>query len=78
MAAYRKRIAKFPLKLPRSPLDKLCTLYKELHLNVVAPPKRAQLRNSWISAPTWGLINRRAMLWRQGKLLKWMSRLLGW
>jgi hypothetical protein len=77
MAAYRKRIAKFPLKLPRGPLDKLCTLYEELRLDVVAPPKRAQPRNSWISAPTWGLIDRRAMLRRQGKLSKWMSRLLG-
>ena len=78
MATYRKRIAKFPLKLPHGPLDKLCTLYKELRLDVVAPPKRAQPRNSWISAPTWGLINRRAMLRRQGKLSKRMSRLLGW
>ena len=77
MVAYRKRVAKFPLKLPRGPLDELCTLYKELHLNVVAAPKRAQPRNSWISAPTWGLIDRKAMLRRQGKLSKRMSRLLG-
>ncbi len=77
MAAYQKRIAKSPLKVPRGPLDELCTLYKELCLDVVAPPKRAQLRNSWISAPTWGLINRRAMLRGQGKLSKRMSRLLG-
>ena len=77
MAAYRKRMAKFPLKLPRGPLDELCTLYEELCLDVVAPPKRAQPHNSWISAPTWVLIDRRAMLWRQGKLSKWMSRLLG-
>ena len=77
MAAYRKRIAKFPLKLPRGPLDKLCTLYEELRLDVVASPKWAQPHNSWISAPTWGLIDRRAMLWRQGKLSKRMSRLLG-
>jgi hypothetical protein len=77
MAAYRKRMAKFPLKLPRGPLDELCTLYEELCLDVVAPPKRAQLRNSWLSAPTWVLIDRRAMLRRQGKLSKRMSRLLG-
>ena len=77
MAAYRKRIAKFPLKLSHGPLDELCTLYEELRLDVLAPPKRAQPRNSWISAPTWGLIDRRAMLQRQGKLLKRMSRLLG-
>ena len=78
MAAYRKRMAKFSLKLPRCPLDELCTLYEELRLNVVAPPKRAQPRNSWISVPTWVLIDRRAMLQRQGKLSKRMSRLLGW
>ncbi len=77
MAAYRKRIAKFPLKLPRGPLDKLCTLYEELRLDVVASPKWAQPHNSWISAPTWGLIDRRAMLRRQGELSKRMSRLLG-
>ena len=78
MAAYRKRIAKFPLKLPCGPLDELCTLYKELRLDVMVPPKRAQPRNSWISVPTWGLIDRRAMLHRQGKLSKRMYRLLGW
>ena len=77
MAAYRKRVAKFPLKLLRGPLDELCTLYEELRLDVIVPPKRAQPCNSWISAPMWGLINRRAMLQWQGKLLKRMSRLLG-
>ena len=77
MAAYPKRMAKFPLKLLRGPLDELCTLYKELRLDVVAPPKRAQPRNSWISAPTWVLIDRRAMLRWQGKLSKRRSRLLG-
>ena len=77
MAAYQKRIAKFPLKLPSGPQDKLCTLYEGLRLNVVAPPKRAQPRNSWISAPTWELIDRRATLRQQGKLSKRMSHLLG-
>jgi hypothetical protein len=77
MAAYRKRMAKFPLKLPSGPHDELCTLYEGLRLDVVAPPKRSQPRNSWISAPTWRLIDRRAVLRQQGKLTKWMSRLLG-
>ena len=77
MAAYQQRIAKFSLKLPRGPQDELCTLFKELRLDVVAPPKRAQPRNSWISAPTWELIDRRATLRQQGKLSKRMSRLLG-
>ena len=76
MAAYQKRIASFPLKLPRGPLDELCTLHEELHLDVMAPPKRAQPHNSWISSPTWGLINRRAIFWRQGTLSKRISRLL--
>jgi hypothetical protein len=66
MAAYQKWMAKFLLKLPRGPLDELCTLYEELCLDVVAPPKRAQPHNPWISAPTWVLIDRRAMLRRQG------------
>ncbi len=30
MAAYQKRMAKFPIKLPRGPQDELCTLFKEL------------------------------------------------
>jgi hypothetical protein len=77
MAAYRKRLRKFPLKLPSGPQDKLCTLFEGLRLDVVAPPKRAQPRISWISAPTWGLIDRRAVLRQQGKLSKRMSRLLG-
>ena len=77
MAAYRKLMAKFPLKLPSGPHDELCTLYEGLRLDVVAPPKRAQPRNSWISAPTWELIDRRATLRQQGKLSKRMSRLLG-
>jgi hypothetical protein len=77
MAAYRKRMAKFPLKLPSGPQDKLCAMFEGLRLDVVAPPKRAQPSNSWISAPTWALINRRATLRQQGKLSKWMTRLLG-
>ncbi len=52
MAAYWKRMAKFPLKLPSGPQDKLCAMFERLRLDVVAPPKRAQPRNSWISAPT--------------------------
>jgi hypothetical protein len=40
----------------------------------VALPKRAQPRKSWISTPTWALINKRAMLRQQGKLLKQASR----
>jgi hypothetical protein len=77
MAAYRKRMAEFPLKLPSGPQDELCAMFKGLRLNVVALPKRAQPRNSWISAPTWALIDRRATLRQQGKLLKRMTRLLG-
>ena len=77
MAAYRKRMAKFPLKLPSGPQDELCAMFEGLRLDVVAPPKRAQPRNSWISAPTWGLIDRRASLRQQGKLTKRDARLLG-
>ncbi len=77
MAAYWKRMAKFPLKLPSGLQDKLCAMFEGLQLNVVAPPKRAQSRNSWISAPTWALIDRRATLRQQGKLSKRMTRLLG-
>jgi hypothetical protein len=78
MAAYRKWMAKFPFKLPSGPQDELCTLYKGLRLDVVAPPKMAQPRNSWISAPMWGLIDRRAVLRQQEILSKRMSCLLGW
>ncbi len=77
MGAYRKHMAKFPLKLPSGPQDELCAMFKGLQLNVVAPPKRAQPHNSWISAPTWALIDRRATLRQQGKLSKRMTRLLG-
>jgi hypothetical protein len=55
MAAYRKQMAKFFLKLPSGPQDELCAMFEGLRLDVVAPPKRAQPRNSWISAPTWAL-----------------------
>jgi hypothetical protein len=78
IAAYQKWMAKFPLKLPSGTHDKLCALYEELRLNVMAPPKWAQPRNSWISAPTWVLIDKKAMLRQQGKLLKQMSHLIGW
>jgi hypothetical protein len=77
MAAYQKRMAEFPLKLPSGPQDELCAMFEGLQLDVVAPPKRAQPRNSWISAPTWALIDRRATLRQQGKLSKRMTRLLG-
>ena len=52
MVAYRKRMAKFPLKLPSGPQDKLSALFEGLRLDVVVPPNRAQPRNSWIFAPT--------------------------
>jgi hypothetical protein len=77
MAAYRKRMAKFPLKLPSGPQDELCAMSEGLRLDVVAPPKRAQPRNSLISAPMWALIDRRATLRQQGKLSKRMTHLLG-
>ncbi len=52
MAAYWKWMAEFPLKLLSGPQVELCAMFEGLQLNVVAPPKRAQPRNSWISAPT--------------------------
>ena len=76
MVAYRKWMAKFPLKLPSGPQDELCTLYEGLRLDVVVPPKWAQLHNSWISAPTWGFIYRKAVLQHQRKLSKQMSQFL--
>ena len=62
MAAFRKWMAKFSLKLPSGPQDELCALYEGLRLDVMAPPKRVQPRNSWISTPTWGLIDGREIL----------------
>ena len=44
----------------------------------MAPPKRAQPRNSWISAPTWALIDRWVMLHQQGMQTKQLSCLIGW
>jgi hypothetical protein len=44
MTAYRKRMAKIPIKLPQGPLDELTTRFEELRLDVVAPPTRALLR----------------------------------
>jgi hypothetical protein len=41
------------------------------------PPKQAQPRNSWISAPTWALIDKRAMLQQQGKLPQQELRPIG-
>ncbi len=76
MAAYQKWMAKFPIKLPLGPQTELCSLFEELRLNVVAPPKQAQPCNSWISAPTWALIYKRAMLPQQEKLPQWMSHLI--
>jgi hypothetical protein len=70
-------MAKFPIKLPRGPQDELCTLFKELQLDVMAPPKQAQPPTSWISAPTWALINKRAILWQQGKLPQQALNLIG-
>jgi len=68
MAAYWNQMAKFSIKLPLGPQDELCTLFEELQVNAMAPPKWTQPCNSWISAPTWALINKRAMLQQQGKL----------
>jgi hypothetical protein len=41
MTAYCRGMARFPIKLPRGPQDKLATLFKELHLNAEALPLRA-------------------------------------
>jgi hypothetical protein len=43
----------------------------------MVPPKQAQPRNSWISAPMWALIDKRAMLWQQGKLPQQVLCLIG-
>jgi hypothetical protein len=77
MAAYQKRMAKFPIKLPLGLQTELCSLFEELRLDVVAPPKQAQPRNSWISVPTWALIDKRAMLQQKGKLPQRTSHLIG-
>jgi hypothetical protein len=77
MTAYWKQLAKFPVRLPRGPQDELTTLFEELRLNVMAPPMRAQPRNQRISAPTWALINKRAALRQQGKLLQQATHLIG-
>jgi hypothetical protein len=77
MTAYRKRLAKFPIRLPWGPQDKLTTLFEKLRLDVMAPPMRAQPHNQWISLPTWALINKRAALQQQGKLLQQATRLIG-
>ncbi len=78
VAAYWKRMGKFPLKLPSGSCEELCAFYKELCLDVVASPKWAQPCNSWISAPTWALIDKKAKLRQQGNLTKLMSHLIGW
>ena len=62
MMAYCKWLARFPIKFPWGPQDKLTTFFKEHRLDVEAPPLRAQPRNKLISAPTWVLINKRAAL----------------
>jgi hypothetical protein len=77
MTACCKRRVKFLIKLPEGPLDKLTTCFEELCLNVVAPPARAQPRNQWIFTPTWALINKRAVLQQQGKLLQQAAHLIG-
>ncbi len=62
ITAYWKRLAKFPVKLPQGPQDKLTTLFVELCLDVAAPSTQAQPRIQWIFAPTWALIGKRAAL----------------
>jgi hypothetical protein len=77
MTAYCKQMARFSSTLPRGPQDKLTTLFEELRLDVEAPPLRAQPRNQWISASTWALINKRAAMRQQGKLMQWADHLIG-
>ncbi len=77
MTAYWKRLAKFPVRLPQGPQDELTTLFEELRLNVMAPPRWAQPHNQWISTPTWALIDKRAALRQQGKLSQQATHLIG-
>ena len=72
---YQKRLAKFPVRLPRGSQDELPTLFEELRHDVVAPPTHAQPRNQQISAPTWALIKKRVVLRQQGKLLQQTTHL---
>ena len=58
MKAYRRRMARFPVKLPFGPQTELCSKFEELQLDVVVPPPRTQPQNSWILAPTWALIDK--------------------
>jgi hypothetical protein len=77
MAAYRQRMARFPVKLPLGPQTELCSMVEELRLDVKVPPPQTQPRNSWILAPTWALINKRATLQHQGRLSQLASCLIG-
>jgi hypothetical protein len=77
MMAYCKQLARFSIKLPQGPQDKLTTLFKELYLDVVAPLVQAQQSNQWISISTWVLIDKRAVLKQQGKLSQQAAHLIG-
>jgi hypothetical protein len=68
---------KIPNLTSRGPLDKLTTCFEELHLDVVALPTQAQPHNQWTSAPTWALIDKRAVLQQHGKLSQQAAHLIG-
>ena len=63
MAAYRKKLTTFPIKLPcKAPRTEMETAFEPI--------------NSWISDATWKLVDHRAMLRKKGELSSRGSRVL--
>ena len=59
------------MKLPRfGPRSEMESQFAELQDAIVPPPARERPENQWISEQTWALIDNRARLRREGRLLQ--------
>jgi len=66
---YRRRFARFPVQLPRfGPRTEQEEMFEELKAECERPHPRERPANEWISARTWKLVDRGAVLNRKGRL----------
>ena len=71
---YRRRVAKFPIRLPPGPKTEAEDLFEQLKDTLEKPSAREHNQNSWISAATWRLIDRRAQLKSMGSITQTNGR----
>ena len=74
---YRKKVARFPIRLPPGPKTEAEDLFGQLKGTIERLKAREMKRNHWILAATWQLVDCQAQLKSWGELTQSAGRRLG-